>query len=235
MNYWANGAGQAKWPVTEARPPEAGTPLKLLCVNDKTMVLEGLMAAIDGIEDSEIVCAAAKPPEALGLANEDHPDVIVLGADPLEVGLKIARQLRDDAPAAAVVLLAADHDDSLLLEAVESGCVAVVSEAQSVSELLFAVKAAAKGHSMLPFKVLGQFRSRALERSGYGLTSRELEILELLGAGETTRTISERLILSPHTVRNHVRNLLAKLCVHSKLEAVVRGHGLGLIQLPADG
>jgi DNA-binding NarL/FixJ family response regulator len=215
-------------------PTRRADPLRVLFVSQHLPVLEGLMAAVRDQPDVDIVCASATPADALSLSFEERPDVVVLGVEP-PAGVGMARQLRTQIPDVAVVAFAATSNEALLLKAMDSGCSALVTNGRSITDLVVAVKTAANGDSMFPFKSLGRLLQRPKEHvNGYRVTGRELEILELLSTGESTASISDLLTLSPHTVRNHVRNLFADLGVHSRLEAVLKGHSLGLIALAVE-
>ena len=211
-------------------------PLKVLFVSQQPTELEGLMAAVRNEPDADIVCASATPADALNLNVEERPDVVVLGVEPpAAVGMETARQLRAQIPDVAVVAFAATFNEALLLKVMGSGCSALVTSARSITDLVVAVKAVANGHSMFPFKALGRLLESPQEHSnGYQLKGRKLEILRLISAGESTASISDLLTLSPHTVRNHIRNLFALLGVHSRLQAVLKGHSLGLIEFAAE-
>lgn len=221
----------AGW-ITDDAPRDPKTAsLRVLLVNHHLMMLEGLMAAVQDEPDIEIVGAATSAAKAFVLATKEQPDVIVLGLEP-ELAIETATRLRNHFSGAAVVVIATSLDESLQLRAVDAGCSAVVTKCGSITELVVAIRAAANGDSMFPGEVLRLFLRRSRERAFHSeLTERELEILRLLGEGESTGSIINRLTLSPHTVRNHVRNLMAKLSAHSRLEAVMKGQTMGLIEL----
>lgn len=199
------------------------------------MVLEGLTAAVRQEPDIEVVGASATFADAPKLATTLLPDVVVLGVEPAPaLGIETARQLQAQVPSAAVVIIAANLDDSLVQRAVDSGSSALVMMCRSVTDLVAAIRAAAAGHTSFPRKPLDQFGTRPPARPAAALLSpRELETLRLLAAGESTASISESLNLSRHTVRNHIRNLLTKLDTHSRLETVVKAQSLGLIEPPS--
>lgn len=190
------------------------------------------MAAVKEVPEMEVVGASTVLADAVDLAQQAHPNVIVLGIDQSEpAGIDTARQLRILVPGAAVILLAASFDGALLAEALDRGCSALITRGRSITDLLVAIKAAGKGDVTFPQGMLGHVFYRSREASSEcDLTEREREILHLLAAGESTAAISNRLTLSSHTVRNHIRNLLTKLCVHSRLEAVLAGQRLGLVR-----
>jgi DNA-binding NarL/FixJ family response regulator len=203
---------------------------KALFVVQQVMVLEGLLAAIRRSTPLEVVGATFRPEDAFKLVRSLQPDVVVLGLEEPESGIRLGVALRQDATGIGVVILAQTSDDLLHRHALESGCAAVITFESSVKELMVAVEAAAKGQTMLPIMTMERLASNAEQpRTDIKLTNREKEILALLAAGASTRSIADNLTLSTHTVRNHVKNLLAKLQVHTRLEAVVRAHTLGLI------
>jgi DNA-binding NarL/FixJ family response regulator len=207
---------------------------RVLFVVQQLMLLEGLTAAVRQEPDIEIVGASATFDHAIDLAATLQPDVVVLSIElEFEVGIEAARQIQRQVPNVAVVLIASSPDDSLVQQAVDSGSSALVLTCRSVTDLVVAIRAAARGHTTFPRGRLDQLGSRPGNRTGSDLLSpRELEILEMLAAGDGTASISDRLTLSPHTVRNHIRNLLTKLHTHSRLEAVVKAQSLGLISPP---
>lgn len=236
-DLWSDTLAVRDLLVANPLPPTPRTdPLRVLFVSQHLQVLEGLMAAVRDQPDVDIVCASATRADALSLSFEERPDVVVLGVEPpAVVGMETARQLRTQIPDVAVVAFAATSNEALILKAMDSGCSALVTNGRSITDLVVAVKAAANGDSMFPFKSLGRLLQRPKEHvNGYRVTGRELEILGLLSTGESTASISDLLTLSPHTVRNHVRNLFAGLGVHSRLEAVLKGHSLGLIELAVE-
>lgn len=199
------------------------------------MVLEGLTAAVRQEPDIEIVGTSASFADAVDLASTLRPDVVVLSMElDFALGIQTARQLQEQLESLAVVMIASSLDDSLVQQAVDSGSLALVLMCRSVTDLVAAIRAAARGHATFPSERLDQLASRRRNRLGTNpLSPRELEILEMLAAGDTTASVSARLSLSPHTVRNHVRNLMVKLHTHSRLEAVVKAHSLGLIETPS--
>lgn len=199
------------------------------------MVLEGLTAAVRQEPDIEIVGTCASFADAVELATALKPDVVVLSMElDFASGIQTARQLQERLENLAVVMIASSLDDSLVQQAVDSGSSALVLMCRSVTDLVAAIRAAVRGHTTFPSERLDQLASRRRNLLGPNLLSpRELEILEMLAAGDTTASVSGRLSLSPHTVRNHIRNLMVKLHTHSRLEAVVKAQSLGLIDPPS--
>ncbi|HEX2178517.1 MAG TPA: response regulator transcription factor [Actinomycetota bacterium] len=230
MPQFNRSPADAGWTIDLNRLDLPTSSLKVLLVNQHLMLLEGLMAAVQDEPDIEVVGAATSVARALSFTQDVDPDVIVLGLES-DTAVDAAAGLRSRFRGAAVVVIATTVDDALQLKALDAGCSAVVTKGGTIAELVVAIRAAARGDAMFPGSVLRQFLRRSRERAAQPeLTERELEILRLLANGESTESITERLTLSPHTVRNHVKNLMGKLSAHSRLEAVMKGHALGLIE-----
>ena len=228
----SRGANHSDGRICVLKPRKLDSLLhtKVLFVVQHIMMLEGLLAAVRKSLDIDVVGASFRPPESAALVESLAPDVIVLGVEPPESGIAMATELREAFPELGIVILAPASDDFLQRKALDNGCAAVITFGSTITDLVTAVDAAANGHTTLPLGTLERLANpREQTPVKVGLTTREKEILALLGMGETTASIALRLTLSPHTVRNHVRNLLSKLDVHTRLEAVVLAHNLGLI------
>lgn len=164
---------------------------------------------------------------------QSRPDVILLQVDPpADVEMGLVGLLKLTMAGVKVVATARSGDHTLALRALEAGCSGFLGEALTVHNLVPAVKSAASGNLSFPLSAVGRFLEIAEQRRrGLNLTDREMQILVLLSEGETTGAISEILSLSPHTVRNHVSRVLAKMNVHSRIEAVLKAHNFGLVDL----
>jgi DNA-binding NarL/FixJ family response regulator len=144
-------------------------------------------------------------------------------------GIKATRKIKEVSPATKVVIMTAHDDDRLLVEAVEAGASGFLGKDEAAGEVLSAAKAAAEGEVLIdPVTLSRLLHQVSMEREARRdaealleeLTDREREILQLLAEGMRNEGIARKLFISPQTVQTHVRNLLAKLGVHSKLEAV---------------
>jgi DNA-binding NarL/FixJ family response regulator len=201
--------------------------LRVMLSNRHLMLLEGLTAAVSAVDDIELVGATARAADVPGLAQRSDPDVAVLGLEePADV--ELARQLRKDNPALAVIMLA-DATGSPARRALEFGCSVLITKGRSISDLVATIRSAGRGDLVFPLEIVAERLSWHGTVAKESLTSRELEILRLLADGSGTRQIAGSLTLSCHTVRNHINNVMAKLGVHSRLEAVVEGQRLGLL------
>lgn len=201
--------------------------LRVLLANRHVMLLEGLVSAVSTAAGIELVGATASVAEAAELVGRCAPDVAVLGLDEA-ADVELARQIRRSNEALAIVLLASELGQPAR-RAVDAGCSVLVTRGRSTKDLIGAIRSAGRGDLIVPLEVVAQ-RSPARIGGKSCLTSRELEVLRLLADGVSTRQIASFLTLSCHTVRNHINNIMAKLGVHSRLEAVIAGQRLGLLE-----
>jgi len=208
---------------------------RVLVVDDHEMFSEALELLLRRQPDVRLIGSARDATEALGML-EDEPDVVLMDLDmPGINGIEATRQIREAVPNAKVVLLTAVQSPEIIADALAAGACGYVPKTRAVDELMDVVRRAAAGELVMPERdlaaVVEQLRGSrpttgelALRR----LTPREAEILRSLAAGETTTQIAEALGISALTVQSHVKSILAKLGVHSKIEAVTLAwrHGL---------
>jgi RNA polymerase sigma factor (sigma-70 family) len=222
---------------------ESRTVSLLICDDHK--ILTDALATMVGLDDGFTLIA---PPvhtaeEAIALAQEHLPDVvlmdIVFKAGGMG-GIEATRMIKEGSPSTKVVVMTAHDDDRLLVEAVEAGASGFLSKDEPAEDVLAAAKAAADGEVLIDpvtlTRLLAQVaREREEQRDAMrllgDLTEREREILQLLAQGMRNDDIAKQLYISPQTVQTHVRNILGKLRVHSKLEAVAFAVRHGAIQV----
>ena len=201
---------------------------RVLVVDDHEMFSEALELLLRRQPDVRLIGSARDATEALGML-EDEPDVVLMDLDmPGINGIEATRQIREAVPNAKVVLLTAVQSPEIIADALAAGACGYVPKTRAVDELMDVVRRAAAGELVMPERdlaaVVEQLRGSrpttgelALRR----LTPREAEILRSLAAGETTTQIAETLGISALTVQSHVKSILAKLGVHSRLQALV--------------
>jgi NarL family two-component system response regulator LiaR len=171
------------------------------------------------------------PEEGIALAEEHRPDVVLMDIvfKGSMNGIEATRKIKELSPATKVVIMTAHDDERLLVEAVEAGASGFLGKEEAAEEVLAAAKAAADGEVLIDPTILTRLLHQvAIEREARSsadallgdLTDREREILQLLAEGLRNDDIASKLFISPQTVQTHVRNILGKLRVHSKLEAV---------------
>jgi len=198
--------------------------ISVLVVDDHRMVATSLSLALGQAPQLRVVATADSLAAARAALAAEPPDVVVLDEElPDGAGVDAIEEFRAIAPDVKVILLTAAADDATLVAATEAGCSGYLMKTGSIEELEAAVRAAAAGEVLISPSLLGHLVARVRrpeERRGSDLTARELEVLRLIAEGLDNATIAERLGLSVNTVRNHVQNILSKLNVHSKLEAL---------------
>lgn len=209
--------------------------IRVLVVDDHEMVAEGLTEVLSATGHIEVVGRAGTVADAERLATQLSPDVVVMDYRlPDGDGLTAAAAIRGRNPDTAVVMVTASDHETLVTAAVEAGCSAYVTKDRAGREVVSAVETAARGDVAFPASVLGRLFPRAtpVPRQTGALTPREIEVLQLMAEGRSSRDIADMLVLSVSTIRNHTQNVLTKLGAHSRLEAVTIATRQGIIRLP---
>ncbi|MFQ5408663.1 MAG: response regulator [Anaerolineales bacterium] len=209
------------------------SPARILLADDHKLFRNGLASLIDAQPDMEVVGEAGDGLEALKLARDLRPDLIVMDIKmPVCDGLEATQMIRAVLPATRIAMLTVIEDDEKLLQAVKAGANGYLLKEISSTEFLAQLRGALDGDAVMPprlaarlldeFARLANRPQLAAEGEDPDLTSREHEVLNLIATGATNREIAERLSLSVHTVKSHVRSIL------SKLHAVNRRHATRL-------
>jgi DNA-binding NarL/FixJ family response regulator len=211
---------------------DANRPTTLLICDDHKILTDALTMVVERDGSLRMIAAPVHvPEEAIELCREHQPDVVLMDIvfKGHMDGIKATRRIKEVSPATKVVIMTAHDDDRLLVEAVEAGASGFLGKEEAAGEVLSAAKSAAEGEVLIdPATLTRLLHQVSLEREARRdaeallgeLTEREREILQLLAEGMRNDGIAHKLFISPQTVQTHVRNLLAKLGVHSKLEAV---------------
>jgi two-component system response regulator NreC len=218
---------------------ERGTmTTRVLLADGQALLREAVREILGAHGDLEVVAEAADGRRALSEAARVRPHVAVvsssLGPD---LGVELIPELLAIVPECRVLLLAGEEDLDELVRAIEAGAAGYVARSSPLAELIGAVLAASQGEVAIPSAMLGPLIGRLLtDRRQYDeasrqvatLTRREREVLYLLAQGADNETIGRTLVISPQTARTHIQNILAKLRVHSRLEAaaLVRRSGI---------
>jgi DNA-binding NarL/FixJ family response regulator len=215
-------------------PASPETPIQVLIVEDHPMVAEGLAQVLGAAPDLEVAGTAATVADGLRRALVEQPDVAVLDQTlPDGRGTDLAALLHGKVPGLTSVIVSALAEESIVADVVDAGCSGLVSKAKGSAELVRAVRAAAAGETFLSADAIRHLAARRTGRfPGSDLTRREIEVLQCLADGLSNQAIGERLYLSTNTVGNHMQRLMLKLGAHSKLEALVVGLRLGIIDPP---
>lgn len=213
-----------------------GEQIKVMVVDDHKMVAQALTRAVDDEQDMKVVAAATSMEEAVATARLHMPDVVLMDYElPDGNGVETATRIRAERPETKVVMVTSYTDDSVLVAAIEAGCSGYVTKHKAVEEVVNAVRAAHAGEALISPSMLARLlpKLRPNKRGvGSDLTERELEVLKMLAEGKSNQVIADTLVISVHTVRHHVQNVITKLNAHSKLEAVAAAAREGIIRYP---
>lgn len=212
--------------------------IRILVVDDHAIVREGLCLLLKEEADLEVVAQAANGKEAIKLAETLHPDVAIIDVVMPELnGIETAKQIKANSPATAIIMLSAYDYEAYTLGALEVGAGGYLLKETSPSELVNAVRMIHAGQGVVDLKAWNRILQRVTapeeegRRSLEKLQTRELDILELVAKGMSSREIGKKLFISERTVHTHLDNIFTKLGVHSRTEAVVHALREGWITL----
>jgi RNA polymerase sigma factor (sigma-70 family) len=207
-------------------------PIQIIICDDHRVLTDTLVTIVDQDPELQLIT----PPlhtaeEGVAAARASHPDVVLMDLEfhGAMDGIEATRQIKEQAPDTIVVIMTADENDRLLLSAIEAGASGFLKKTEGVDEFLDAVKAAAAGEVLIDRAALTRLLAQVAreredrvqaQRKLDRLTPRERAVLDLSVQGARNEEIAQRLYISQETVHTHIRNMLRKLEVHSKLEAV---------------
>jgi DNA-binding NarL/FixJ family response regulator len=214
--------------------------IKVLVVDDHTIVRDGICALLALVADIEVVGEAANGKEALEEMEKLAPDVVLMDlAMPIMGGLEATRRICREFPRAKVLVLTQYEDREYIFPIIEAGARGFISKVAASSELASGIRAVFGGDSFVSPSVAKIFIEDYQRRvAGWGtadpysqLTDREREVLKLLAEGHTTQQIADMLIVTPKTVEGHKTSLMAKLDIHNRTELVKYAIRKGIITL----
>jgi two-component system response regulator NreC len=211
--------------------------VRILIADDHSVIRAGLRTILNAQPDLEIVGEAADGHEALRLASELQPDIVLTDLSmpgPVGGGIAVARHLKETLPTIRVLVLTVHEDESLLREAIRAGAVGYIVKRAAETELISAIQAAYRGDLYVhPSMTRVLFKEPTTPPVSNPiptelLTPREIDVLRLLAKGYTNRQIADVLCLSMRTVEGHRASLMGKLNVHSRVEltSFAEEHGL---------
>jgi len=235
-------SAQADEAATDAgQRPE---PIRTLIVDDHALFRRGLEIVLVTEPDIEVVGEASDGAEAVQKAGESLPDVVLMDVRmPRRGGLEACRAIKDVCPSARIIILTMSDEEEDLFEAIRAGASGYLLKDIPLDQVAEAVRAVHGGQSLIspPMagKLLSEFAAlakraaddRPEQVSAPNLTDREMQVLKLVARGMNNRDIAKELFISDNTVKNHVRNILEKLQIHSRMEAVMVAVREKLIEL----
>lgn len=210
-------------------------PVRVLIVDDHPVVRSGLAALLQSTPGYEVVGEAGDGRQAVRIAADTRPDVIVMDLYLPEMdGVAATAEIMKSQPAPAILILTMADDDASLVDAIRAGARGYILKGSQPSELLRAIQTVVDGEAVFAGQMairlssLLDARTSATPRALAHLTEREREILELIARGDGNPVIARRLGIRPKTVRNHVSNIFTKLGVEDRAAAISRARADGL-------
>ena len=204
-------------------------PIRLLVVDDHTVVRGGLVALLSTVEDMKVVAQASDGLEAVGKYAEHQPDVTLMDLRLKTVGgVEAIQRIRAASPQARIIVLTTFDGDEDIFRAIQAGAKAYLLKGMSVEELISTVRAVHQGKTHIPAAIAEKLAERV---AGPQLTARELEVLERVVRGRSNKEIGSDLSISEATVKTHVNSLLAKLGVGDRTGAARAALQRGIVHL----
>ncbi len=214
--------------------------IKIMIVDDHTVVRDGLSAMLGRQEDFTIVGEAQNGLEAIEKTKDLNPDVILMDLRMPELtGVEAMRRIREDDPDAKFIVLTTFDSDEYIFDAIEAGAKGYLLKDASRDDLFKAVRAVHRGESLIEPGVAAKILNRLAQLSRQSaepasvdvLSERELEVLQLMAKGSANKEIAASLSISESTVKTHVANIFQKLEVNHRTEAVTQALQKGIIKL----
>ena len=205
-------------------------PIRVLVVDDHALFRRGLQMVLEQEPDIEVVGEAGDGAEAVSSAVDNVPDIVLMDVRmPRRGGIDACSAIKEIVPSAKIIMLTISDEEGDLYDAIKAGAMGYLLKEISIEEVASSIRAVYGGQSLISpsmaSKLISEFASmrRGDERASVPaprLTDRELEVLKLVAKGLANRDIGKQLYISENTVKNHIRNILEKLQLHSRIQAV---------------
>ncbi len=210
--------------------------IRVVVADDHALFRRGLEMVLESEPDIEVVAEANNGAEAVALATEHVPDLVLMDvrmppAEGINGGIEATQAIKDQVPNTKILMLTISDEEEDLYDAIKAGASGYLLKEISIEEVADAIRSVHAGQSLISpsmaSKLLTEFAAMARkdeekqQMPAPRLTDREMEVLTLVAQGLNNRDIAKELFISENTVKNHVRNILEKLHLHSRMEAVV--------------
>lgn len=218
--------------ATKRKSEPGNDKLRVLVVDDHALFRRGLQMVLEQEKDLDLIGEAGDGTEAIQKAQELMPDVVLMDVRmPRRSGIEATREIRDVLPHVKILMLTISDEEADLYEAIKAGASGYLLKEIPIEEVADAIRSVWSGQSRISpamaSKLLNEFAAMSKREEeprqvpAPKLTDREMEVLKLVAQGLNNRDIAKELFISENTVKNHIRNILEKLHLHSRMEAVV--------------
>jgi DNA-binding NarL/FixJ family response regulator len=205
------------------------TPIRVLIVDDHPMIRAGLTATIDPEADMTVVAWASTGREGLEQYRQHQPDVMLIDLKMPEMGgVDAIRTIRAEFPSAKIIVVSTYQGDEDIFRALEAGAITYLLKDTLAEKMVKVIREVAGGGRPILPEIAQRLTSRMFQAA---LTTREIEVLHLVAKGMRNKEIAAELKISDETVQGHVKNILAKLSVHDRTEAVAVALRRGIVHL----
>jgi len=212
-------------------------PITVMIVDDHEMVRNGAKGYLDAQPEIVVVAEAESGEEAVRLAREYVPDVVLMDlVMPGMDGVEATRKVKDISPRTQIIILTSFHEDEHIFPALQAGAISYLLKDVKAGELVEAIRQSAKGeatlHPRVAARLIKQFSQGQTDRNNLfaELTDREVEVLTLIAKGFTNQKIADDLVISIGTVKGHVSNILSKLHLTDRTQAAVYAWQEGIVR-----
>ena len=203
--------------------------IRVLVADDHFIVRIGLMSVVNTEPDMRVVGEAADGAQAVDVFMKTNPDLVLMDLRmPIKDGIEATKEIRSKQPEARILMLTTFDGDTDIHRAIQAGAQGYILKNSTGDKLIPAVRAVAAGEKWIPKEIASRLASRKLFED---LTPRELQVLQQMAKGLANKEIGDILDISGHTVKDHLKNILGKLRVADRTEAVTVALQRGIIQL----
>jgi len=204
-------------------------PIRILVIDDHAMIRAGLAATIQPEPDMTVVATASNGKEGLEMFRQHRPDITLTDLKMPDMGgVEMIRAIRAEFPSAKIIVLSTYQGDEDIYRAMEAGAITYLLKDMIADKMMSVIREVAGGGRPIPPEVAQRLTDRMFKAS---LTAREFDVLQLVAAGRRTKEIAAELGISEETVQGHMKNILAKLDVHDRTEAVAVAVRRGFVHL----